>query len=99
VTIGARGCFVSTESGHELIPAHRVKAVDTTGAGDAFVGGFAAGLVRYRGDILPAARYGNAVAALAVTQLGTASSMPTEAALRRFLRGTQRRGGGAASIA
>jgi len=86
VTLGSRGAFVSRESAGEFIPAHRVKAVDTTGAGDAFVGGFAAGLVKFDGDILRAARFGNAAAALAVTKPGTAQAMPTEREMRRFLR-------------
>lgn len=88
VTLGQRGCFVSESSGHLLIPAHRgIKVVDTTGAGDAFCGGFAAGLVRSAGNIPVAARFGNAVAALSVTRPGTAKAMPTQAEIRRFLAG------------
>jgi ribokinase len=89
VTLGRRGCFLSQASGaHELIPAHAgLKVVDTTGAGDAFVGGFAAGLVQSGGDLAMAARHGNAVAGLSVTRFGTAPSMPTRAEIRRFLRG------------
>jgi ribokinase len=69
------------------IAAHRgIKVVDTTGAGDAFVGGFAAGLVRFNGDLLAAARHGNTVAALSVTKFGTAPSMPTRKEIERFLR-------------
>lgn len=86
VTLGRRGCFVSQASGGAHIPAHVVKAVDTTGAGDAFVGGFAAGLVRHDGDILAAARLGQAVAALSVTKPGTAPSMPTARELAAFLK-------------
>ena len=86
VTLGAKGVFVSQTSGPTLIPAHRVNVVDTTGAGDAFCGGFAAGLVRFDGDILAAARFGNAVAALSVTKFGTAPSMPTAREIARFLR-------------
>jgi ribokinase len=62
--------------------------VDTTGAGDAFCGGFAAGLVRYSGRIAEAARLGTAVAALSITKPGTALAMPTQAELRNFLRKT-----------
>lgn len=86
VTLGRRGCFVSQASGGAQIPAHVVKAVDTTGAGDAFVGGFASGYVRHDGDILAAARQGQAVAALSVTKPGTAPAMPTAAELARFLK-------------
>ncbi len=93
VTLGERGCLVSRSTGYTEIPALRVKAVDTTGAGDAFVGGFAAGLVRHHGDIEKAARYGTAVAALSVTKRGTAPSMPTERAIAALLRRARPRSG------
>jgi ribokinase len=86
VTLGKRGCFVSRPEGGEMLPAHVVKAVDTTGAGDAFVGGFAAGFVKHAGDVLAAARQGQAVAALSVTKPGTAPSMPTARELAAFLK-------------
>jgi ribokinase len=88
VTLGRRGCFVSVADGsHVHIPGHNgLKVVDTTGAGDAFVGGFAAGYVKFHGDIVAAARHGNAVAALSVTKFGTAPSMPKVAAIARFRR-------------
>ncbi|HXQ80053.1 MAG TPA: ribokinase [Opitutaceae bacterium] len=86
VTMGRGGCLVSTESGWSAIAGHRVRAVDTTGAGDAFVGGFAAGLVRFGGDLQKAARFGNAAAALSVTRPGTAPSMPRRREIDRLLR-------------
>jgi ribokinase len=88
VTLGRRGCFVSRAAGGIHLPAHEVRAVDTTGAGDAFVGGFAAGFVRHGGDALAAARLGQAVAALSVTRPGTAPSMPSERELAVFLKRT-----------
>ena len=90
VTLGSRGCFVSEVSGHHFVPAHTgLKVVDTTGAGDAFCGGFAAGFVRHAGDIAAAARLGTAVAALSVTKAGTAPAMPTARELQRFLKKTR----------
>ncbi len=87
VTLGQRGCFVSPASGDgEFLPAHAVKVLDTTGAGDAFVGGFASGYVKHAGDVLAAARQGQAVAALSVTRPGTAPSMPTARELAAFLK-------------
>ena len=86
VTLGKRGCFVSQPTGHASIAAHTgIEVVDTTGAGDAFVGGFAAGFVKFDRDIVAAARHGNTVAALSVTKFGTAPSMPTQKAIARFL--------------
>lgn len=87
VTLGSKGCFVSQTEGFEFIPAHRgIDVVDTTGAGDAFVGGFAAGLVQFEGEVGKAARFGSTVAALSVTKFGTAPSMPRKAEITRFLK-------------
>jgi ribokinase len=86
VTLGKRGCLISQESGFTFIPAYRVKAVDTTGAGDAFVGGFSAGLVKFKGDLIAAARFGVAVAALSVTKCGTAPAMPRAREITAFLK-------------
>ena len=67
VTLGSRGCFISQPDVYARVQAHVVDPVDTTGAGDAFVGGFAAGLVKFNNNIFEAAHFANAVAALAVT--------------------------------
>ena len=86
VTLGARGCFVSQPDVYLRINAHDVEVVDTTGAGDAFVGGFAAGLVKFKHNIFEAAHFANAVAALSVMQPGTAPSMPIAREIARFLK-------------
>ncbi len=86
VTLGRRGCFVSLPDGHHSLPAHTVKAVDTTGAGDAFIGGLAAGLASRKGSLLAAVRLGQATAALSVTKTGTAPSMPSAREIAAFLR-------------
>jgi ribokinase len=76
VTLGARGVLVKNAALCRHIPAVGAgRVVDTTGAGDAFVGGFAVALAEGR-DLLTAARFGCAVAGLAVTRLGTAPAMP-----------------------
>ncbi|MEI6106698.1 MAG: ribokinase [Opitutae bacterium] len=86
VTLGSRGCFVSQAEDHRRISAHDIEVVDTTGAGDAFVGGFAAGLVKFKLNILEAVHYANAVAALSVMQPGTAPSMPVAREIARFIK-------------
>jgi ribokinase len=86
VTLGARGCFVSQPDVYQRIHAHDVEVVDTAGAGDAFVGGFAAGLVKFKHNIFEAAHYASAVAALSVMQPGTAPSMPIAREIARFLK-------------
>lgn len=76
ITLGERGALFRgpAESGH--VPAFKVAdVVETTGAGDAFTGGFAVGLARGM-PALEAVRFGCAVAGLSVTRAGTAPSMP-----------------------
>lgn len=86
VTLGRRGCLLSEPERWSWIRAHEVEPVDTTGAGDAFVGGLAAGLVRFRSNLAEAANFANAVAALSIMRPGTAESMPTSREIARFLR-------------
>jgi len=86
VTLGARGCFVSQPDLYTRISAHDVEVVDTTGAGDAFVGGFAAGLVKFKHNMFEAAHYASAVAALSVMQPGGAPAMPIAREIARFLK-------------
>lgn len=82
ITMGEAGSFVSCNRMGECAPAHyrmgicSVKTVDTTGAGDAFSGGLAAGMMHYGNDICQAVRFATAVAALSVTKPGTAPAMP-----------------------
>jgi len=86
VTLGKRGCFLSQVDGYELVPACAgISVVDTTGAGDAFVGGFVAALAQFGGNIAQAARHGNIVAGLSVTKRGTAPAMPTKSEIETFL--------------
>ncbi|MEU8914787.1 ribokinase [Streptomyces nigrescens] len=80
VTLGGDGALVLDASGAENVPGVRVRAVDTTGAGDAFTGALATRLAR--GDALPeAARFAVRVGAAAVTKPGAQPSYPTRAEL------------------
>ena len=85
VTLGAAGALLHT--GHEsvLVPSFKAgPVVETTGAGDAFNGGFAAALAR--GTLpLEAVRFGCAVAGISVTRKGTAPSMPSLAEVEALL--------------
>ena len=77
VTLGSAGvAVVSADGTVARVPAVRVKAVDTTGAGDAFVGAFAFGLAAGLGE-LTAVRLAIASASDSVTRHGTQSSYPT----------------------
>ncbi|MFP4561882.1 MAG: ribokinase [Spirochaetia bacterium] len=107
ITMGEAGAFVSTASSlssprrggrgnllevtDRLIPAYPVRAVDTTGGGDAFTGAFAFGLDR-GDDVFEAARFACAAAALCVTKRGTTVAMHSRDEVERFL-GERRREG------
>lgn len=74
--LGAKGCAVFTTEGDWAVPAYPVQAVDTTGAGDCFAGGYLAAL--QRGLSHPeAARIANATGALNVQSMGGTSGLRT----------------------
>jgi len=83
-TQGAGGVLAYFQNQYLHVPAFPIKAVDTTGAGDAFHGGFLYGLLR-GDDIETSLRFGNAVAAMKCSALGARSALPTEAQLQKFL--------------
>jgi ribokinase len=85
LTLGERGALVVT---HEKIlhtPAVKVNPVDSTGAGDAFVGSLAVFLGEGL-ELEVAVQRANAVAALSVTQRGTQSSFPRRTEVEEFLK-------------
>ena len=87
ITLGAKGVLVKNAEMSAHVPAVDAGAVvETTGAGDAFNGGFAVALAEGKG-ILEAARFGCAVAGISVTRVGTAPSMPMRAEVDALLAG------------
>jgi ribokinase len=85
VTLGEAGALVLPRGGSaSWVEAPRVEAVDTTGAGDAFVGAFAVVLASGR-PVAAAVRLGCAAAADSVTRRGTQASYPDRDAAARFL--------------
>lgn len=69
VKLGAEGSYVAGGTWRAFVPAYAVEVVDTTGAGDAYCGGFLAGYLR-EWDLERVARFANAVGAMCVTALG-----------------------------
>lgn len=73
VTLGAKGALWVSAAGQRLIPAQTVEAVDTTGAGDAFIGCFSH-MWTTTGDVEASIRAANQYAADSVTRRGTQTS-------------------------
>jgi len=84
VTLGKRGVLALIEGLPLLVPGHAVKAVDTTGAGDCFVGALAAQLAQGR-PIRDALDYANTAASICVQRMGAGPSMPTAAEVEGVL--------------
>jgi ribokinase len=78
VTLGKRGVLALTDGEPLMVDGRPVKAVDTTGAGDCFVGAVAAQLAAKK-SISDALNYANAAASICVQRMGAAPSMPTAA--------------------
>jgi len=76
VTLGEQGALFATRAHSQHFPAPKVKAIDTTAAGDTFVGGFAAALADGKPES-EAIRFGQIAAALSVTRSGAQPSIPT----------------------
>jgi ribokinase len=85
VTLGKRGVLALVEGKPLIIPGHTVKAVDTTGAGDCFVGAVAAQLAAEK-SLHDALHYANAAASICVQRMGASPSMPTAADVEAVLR-------------
>jgi len=84
ITLGRRGVLALVGGEAVLIPGRHVKAVDTTGAGDCFVGALAAQLAQGK-SMRDALTYANAAASICVQRMGAAPSMPTAAEVNEIL--------------
>jgi fructokinase len=93
VTLDADGAFVATKDGARIVESFRVDAVDTTGAGDSFWGGFLCAFCESEktpadvtiDDAAAFARFGNAVASLCVRTRGAIPAMPSREAVETVL--------------
>lgn len=85
VTMGSQGAALFEEGQVSLIPACRVQPVDTTAAGDCFVGALAVGLCEGK-SLLASAEFASAAAALSVTREGAQPSLPYREEVMQFLR-------------
>lgn len=84
VTLGSKGALVVTSSQVTQVDTYKVNVVDTTAAGDAFIGGFASAILRKK-SLEKSVRYGCACGALATTKLGAQPSLPTKEEVEKFI--------------
>jgi sulfofructose kinase len=93
VTLGGRGLVWKNADGAGRMPAFRLRAADTTGAGDAFHGAFAAGLALGLAweECL---RFSSAAAALCCTKTGARTGLPTRGEVEEFLKTAETRSAG-----
>ena len=86
LTLGEKGCvYFDKNNDVNKYEAYKVKAVDTTAAGDSFIGAFAMKICEC-GDTGEAIKYATAVSAIVVTRQGAQSSIPTKDEIKDFLR-------------
>jgi len=83
VTLGSRGALIVNKDTSTHVDTYKVNVVDTTAAGDAFIGGFAS--VLDSSSLLDAVRYGCACGALATTKFGAQPSLPTKEDVEKFI--------------
>ncbi len=86
ITLGEKGVFVSSPTEYFYLPAIPVKVIDTTGAGDAFIGGLTTSLIENPNDMYKAVCFANCTAALAVTKPGAAPSFPLRPEIDALLK-------------
>jgi ribokinase len=84
ITMGARGAFVTGGGVRQVVRGFRVKAVDTTGAGDVFNGALAVAIAEGR-PLLESVRFANAAAACSVTRPGAQPSAPARRDINTML--------------
>lgn len=84
ITLGKKGVMAITKDSHKMLDNYDVKVLDTTGAGDAFSGGFVTAIADGK-DIFDACVYGNVVSNLAVTKMGTSVAMPSKEEIDSFI--------------
>ncbi len=85
ITLGSRGTYIATADTRKMVPAFKVKAVDTTAAGDVFNGSLAVALAEEK-PLTEAIRFANAAAAISVTRLGAQPSAPKRPEIDKFLK-------------
>ncbi len=83
LTLGEKGSILKNQGKIYIVPAYRVKAIDTTAAGDTFCGAFIAEYMRKQ-DYVKALKFATAASAICVTRMGAQPSIPTQTEVYEF---------------
>lgn len=83
LTLGEKGSILKSQEEIYFVPAHSVKTIDTTAAGDTFCGAFIAEYMRTQ-DFVKALEFATAASAICVTRMGAQPSIPTQAEVYEF---------------
>jgi len=93
VSLGKRGCYYNNGKESGYVAGYKVKAIDTTGAGDGFTAAVLAEIIRSRTrglrdiNLKGMLQFANAAGAIATTNVGAAESLPTQGMIRKFING------------
>jgi ribokinase len=86
ITLGSNGSFIAASGYSQYVPSYKVKAVDTTAAGDVYCGSLSVALVEGK-TLAEAVRFAGAAAAIAVTRLGAQPSAPRREEIEDLMSG------------
>ena len=84
ITLGSRGAYICNDRFDEAVPAQKVRAVDTTAAGDVFNGALVVALSEGK-SLEEAVRFASRASAISVTRMGAQSSIPYRSEVDRFV--------------
>lgn len=88
IKLGSRGCLLKNARERFRLPAHRIRAVDATGAGDTFAAGFASALLRGESNE-DALRFANACGAICTTAVGAGTALQSREQVLQWMRENQ----------
>ena len=77
ITLGEQGTYYATENEFNIVPSYKVKAIDTTAAGDTFIGAFVSQLNKDLSNLEQAIQFANQASSLTVQRQGAQAAIPT----------------------
>lgn len=85
-TLGKKGCIICFEGEINFFPSVDVKAIETNGAGDSFIGGFVSSYYIFNYDIKQSVDFAQLCSSITITNIGCAKSMPTIEDINKYIK-------------